>query len=353
MKAKINYILEKFKEFVSTYQYKNNPVITVYVDIDSSNPANLRDRPAWLIELKKEAKRYEDLFSEDLKRKTFQKEYDKFITFLESELLKSKPTGRSVVIFYSQERRFRLDLPIKLETRIYYGLPQLKHLLFSIDQYKKYLTVLFSGAEVKLVEVFLSISTDQMLKETKHDQNRKFGRKSKTLANERRSSEFDRRHVKEIADEINAYFMGDPEFERLVLAGNTKIAQAVKKVLHPMVAQTLVDVVDINFKASQSLIANKVSEIACEHERVHDMKIIDYLLLNSSPGGSALLEKQGVKDALKKGIAQQLVLPYPIDAEEFDELIIDAAINDVEVEFVQKEAAEKLKEFGGIGAILF
>jgi hypothetical protein len=48
-----------------------------------------------------------------------------------------------------------------------------------------------------------------------------------------------------------------------------------------------------------------------------------------------------------------LILPYPIDSEAFDPLLIQATLNNAEIEVVQGDAAAKLKAFGGIGANLY
>ncbi len=48
-----------------------------------------------------------------------------------------------------------------------------------------------------------------------------------------------------------------------------------------------------------------------------------------------------------------LVIPYSIDVTDFDSLIVDVIISGAEVEFVYGEAADKLNEFGGIGAKLY
>ncbi len=47
------------------------------------------------------------------------------------------------------------------------------------------------------------------------------------------------------------------------------------------------------------------------------------------------------------------MIPYPIDAEKFDALIVDATVGGAEIEFVFDEAANRLNEFGGIGATLY
>ena len=38
---------------------------------------------------------------------------------------------------------------------------------------------------------------------------------------------------------------------------------------------------------------------------------------------------------------------------EFDSVIVDATVGGAEIEFVYEAAAERLKEFGGVGALLY
>ena len=180
MKNKVHEILESFKEFIATHSYVETPILTVYVDIDPSNPENQKDNPVWLIELKNEAKRIAaELPPEELKRRDRQETWSDVQETVAKHLLERKPSGRSVVMFSDLEDFLTVDLPVQLPTRLYYGLPQLKHLLFALDEYKKYLVILFSGAEVRLVEVFLTRSTDELRIETEHESSRRFARKSK------------------------------------------------------------------------------------------------------------------------------------------------------------------------------
>ena len=57
MKSRINdEILRSFREFVTTHDYRNTPILTACIDVDPTNPDNQRKRPAWLIELKDRAR---------------------------------------------------------------------------------------------------------------------------------------------------------------------------------------------------------------------------------------------------------------------------------------------------------
>jgi peptide subunit release factor 1 (eRF1) len=240
-----------------------------------------------------------------------------------------------------------------VETRLYYGLPQIKHLLFALDQYKKYLVILFSGADARLLEVFLTRTTEELRVETDHELARRFGRKAKTLAADRRDAEFERRFVREAATEINQYFLDHPDFERLVFGGNLKQAHAVRSALHPAAKELVVAVEPIDFKLPDDEIARMVKRIAGHYEQEHDVAVVDDLVTRYNRKGSATLEKQGVETALSQGRVKTLVIPYPIDKEDFDPLIVEATVHGAGIEFVYGEGADKLNEFGGIGATLY
>lgn len=347
-------ILESFRDFVSTHDYQNNPILTAYVDVDSTKPDNQKSSPAWQIQLKQELKKIESGFDpETNKRKDKQKSWTHTEEMIINHLQQQKPTGRSVVIFTDFQDMIALDLPMAMETRVYYGLPQIKHLLFAIDQYKKYLAILFSGAEARFVEVFLTRSINQERVETEHELARRFGRKSKTLAGDRRDREFEIRFIREMAKEINQYFLENLEVERIIFGGNLKQAAKVNNALHPAVKDLVVDIVSMDFKLADHEIAEIIRPIAYAYEQHHDVTMVDNLLYQFNRKGPAVIEKQAVEMALKQGKVKTLVIPYPVDTAEFDSLIVEVTLSGAEVEFIYGEGANKLKQYGGIGAFLY
>lgn len=354
MKAKIDQVLELLRDYATTHEYPETPILTAYVDIDTTKRANQRMQPAWLIDLKNEAKRLEqELDSEQFKRRNVQQRWTAAQEMILEHLLERKPGGRSVVLFSDLEDFVAVDLPISLPTRLYYGLPQIKHLLFTLDQYESYLVILFSGAEARLVEVFLTRTTEDLTIETEHERKRRLSRKSMEAGQDRRSPEFKRRFVNEMASELTSYFMEDPDFERLILGGNLKLAHAVKKALHPAIKEVVVAIEPIEFNTPENDIAALVKRIAADVEAAHDLGMVEELVRLYNSRGAVALEQQGVETALSHGQVETLVLPYPLDGEELDSLIVEVVVNGAEVEFVHGEAADKLQEYGGIGAKLY
>ena len=354
MKTRINDVLQQFRDFVRSDGFDQRPVLTAYVNIDPTNPNNRKERPAWMIELKNEAKQLEDgLDQEKLKRRATQNKWANTEEMVTTYLNQHPPSGRSAVLFTDHSEFVAVDLPLPTTTKLYYGLPQMKEMFFNLDQYKKYLAVLMSGSDVRTIEVFIARTTDELLHNTKHDLAARFGRSGHAHKQDSRVEEYERKFTKEVATELNRYFLADPDVERLVLGGNLKAAHAAKNALHPLVRDKLVAVESIDFKASDNDVAAQVRAIADRFELEHDLTVVDDLVARFNRDGSAVLERQGVEAALSKGLAKTVVIPYPIDSSEFDSLIVQATQTGAEIEFVYDAAAEKLHRFGGVGATLY
>ncbi|MEM8885656.1 MAG: hypothetical protein AAGD14_16445 [Planctomycetota bacterium] len=351
MQAKVQEILSSFRAYVEAHDYRKTPILTVYVDIDPTNPDNRKERPAWLIELGNERKKIRDaLPEEELKRRASLEKWAAVEEYLTQHLRHRRPEGRSVVLFTDLEDYLVIDLPVSLPTRIYWGTPQLKHLLFALDMYEKYLTVVFGGAGADLHEVFLSRTVGAHSVEGSGPGPE---RGEKNLARERRELATERKQTREIAQEIEDHFRTDSDFRRIVFGGNLKQAHAVKNALHPSIANLVVAMEAMDARITDGEVAERVTAIANEVELENDRAVVRNLLEQFHAKGRAVVERQGVETALQEGRVRTLVLPYPVPSDEFDPLLIEATLGNAEIEFVYGDAAAKLAEFGGIGAFLY
>lgn len=357
MKQKIRTIIDSLSDYITQHNYLDTPMLTAYVAVDSTDQDNRRDRPAWLIELKNESKRLEEqhgaeaLNSRDAKRKWADTEAS-----IMSHLQESKPQGRSIVIFTDHEDFLTVDLPVSLPTKLFYGPPQIKPLLFALDSHKKYMVALFSEEETKILEVFLTSAASDIRVQTGSTGGaslRPGGRKSRTQASDRRDLDSERRVAQEAAEEVNAYFLADPEIEHIVFGGNMKLAHAVKNALHPTVYASLVTIEPIAFESSNNDVATAVTRIADEQELAHDLALVNELISRRHACGTAVLETQSVTKALEQGQASKLVVSVPIDSDKFDRLLLKSLLTNCEIEFLHGAAAQKLNEFGGIAAQLY
>lgn len=355
MKAEINNILERFVDYVSSHAYEETPILTAYVDIDTTNPANMRERPAWLVDLKNEYRRIqEEVPAEQFKRRSSQVRWERAEEMVLSWLRDRKPSGRSMVLFTDLNDSFvAVDLPVRMETRLYYGLPQIKHLLFALDQYKKYLVLLFGQSEVRMVEVFLTRTSDEVVVETDHERLRRLSRKALEDGQDRRGPEFQSRYIRDVAASISGFFLQDPDIERLVLGGNTQLATRVYSALHPAAQEIVVAITPMDADLPASEIATRIRGLATTYEQEHDtLEVADLLALHRQ-GGAAALGREEVEKAMAQSRVRSLVLPYPMDVADFDALIVAATVQGIAIEFVFGAAADELVALGGIGAHLY
>jgi hypothetical protein len=354
MKGRINQVLEGFRSFVASHEDSREAILTVYADVDPTNPDNRKERPAWLIELGQQMKAVREALPEgELKRRASQQRWKAAEEYVFNHLRESKHSGRSVVLFSDLEDFEVIELPVSLPTRAYYGLPQLKHLLFALDMYEKYLVALFSGSTVRMSEVFLSRTAGESVASSTQAEVNPDGRTTTAEKQARRDREMDLRHVREAARAVEAQFMEDPDFNRIVFGGNLERAHAVKNALHPATARLVVAVEPIDAKIDDTALARHVTTIAERYELEYDLAVVADLVERSGSNGAAVMERQRVEAALQRGAVKTLVLPYPIDAEGFDSMIVDATLRNAQVEFVCGAAAERLAEYGGIGADLY
>jgi hypothetical protein len=354
VKHQLNAVLQSFRDFVSNHDYEDTPILTAYVDVDPSNPENQRHNPAWRIELKDEARRLEgELDPEKLKRRDIQRQVASTEEVLLKHLEDGDRSGRGTVFFSDLDDHVVFDLPIPVPTRLYYGIPQVKQLLFALDHYRKYIVVLFANDDIRAVEVFLTRTTDEIRIKTGLKQLQEFGRKAKTLAKERRDADYERRYVSEAAGDIDRYFMADPDVDRIIFGGNAKVAHAVLKKLHPAVQKLVVAIEPLEFTTPDQEIGPAIRPVAERHEAEYDLSVVDSLVSTSSRGGPAVVDRAGVEAALAIGKVRTLVLPYPIDSDEFDVLILQATEIGADVEFVYGKGADRLNALGGVGAQLY
>ena len=100
-------------------------------------------------------------------------------------------------------------------------------------------------------------------------------------------------------------------------------------------------------------IAETIRHVTKEHEREFESALVSELVGQAKARGRAALGLEAVNQALEQQAVSLLVLPYPIGREVADELFVKAIYSGADVEFVEGEAAQMLKEEGGIAARLY
>ena len=357
MKNTIHEVFESLRDYLETHEESRGKMLSVFANTDNRDPNNRKERPAWLIDLKNSLSDLAESHGDEALRpvdpRLNWREVEERIT---SALLERKPSGRSVAIFTDLVDHEVIDLPLPVTTSAYFGIPQVKHLLSQLHRYGRYLVILFSETEHRIISIDVPLTTDDVRVDSVTAAGlflRPGGRKARTQASDRRDLDSERRLVKEAADEINAYFMDDPDFDRIVFGGNLKIAHRVKNALHHAVSETLVSIEPIPFQAPEELVRRTVKDIANEFETTHDLALVSELVTRRATCGRVATGNDAVLEALRNGQVSKLYFAFPIDSDQFDAVFVEAVLANVEIELIHGEAAAKLSEMGGVGAILY
>lgn len=357
MKNTINDIFDVLRNYLQLHEDSRSKMLSLYINTDSKDSNNQRQRPAWQIELSNQMYALRENHGDEALR-----DIDPMLTWnaIEDRIVAKisglKPAGRSVVVFTDLVDDILIELPVPVETKAYFGQPQVKQLLSHLHRYGKYLVILFSENEHKVVSIDVPTSVGEANFESSIESGvflRPGGKKSRTQASERRDLDSERRVTREAAREINRYFMGDTRFDRIVFGGNLKIAHSVKSALHHTVSEKLVSVEPIPFDATTEQLERTIKLLADEYEEIHDNTLVLELLIRRDTCGRGVAGVEDVLEALDNGQVRKVFLPYPIESDVFDTILVKALMANVEIELVHGKAAETLINLGGVGALLY
>ncbi|QIA66093.1 hypothetical protein GT360_21630 [Vibrio astriarenae] len=357
MNNTIQDLFGSLREYIEHHQSTKSNMMTVYANIDPSVRDNQRERPAWMIELKNQFDQLSDAQKREAEEAVGSALTWEFIEERTLEAFKEhEAKGKSAMILTDFVDGIMVDLPLPVDNKVYFGLPQLSHLMSQLHRYGKYLVVLFSETEYRIISAKLNTLGSEEIIESGMEVGvslRPGGKKSRTQASERRELDSEARLYKHAASEISAYFLENSEFDRIIFGGNLKIANQVKNALHHSVSEKLVTIEPIAFNAENKEIERIVQAIASEYEAVRDVTLIQELVTRRNVCGRTAFGREEVIEALNSGQAQRVYLPYPIVAEKFNQILVESMANNVDIEIIHGEAAERLISLGGVGATLY
>ncbi|GAL25785.1 hypothetical protein JCM19239_4272 [Vibrio variabilis] len=345
------------RSYIDEHQETKSNMMTVYANLDPSDYTNQRERPAWMIELKNQF----DMLTPEQKQDA-ENAVGTALTweYIEEKTLEAflahEPKGKGAMILTDFVDGMIVDLPLPVENRVYFGLPQVSQLLSQLHRYGKYLVVLFSEKEHRVISVNLNTNGSEQIVDSGSVNGvflRPGGKKSRTQASERRDLDTEKRIYNSAAEEINAFFMDDTDFDRIILGGNLKIAKQVASELHHSVAERLVSIEPIPFKVAENDLKRMVRVIADEYEEVQDASLVQELLIRQNTCDRSAFGLDAVMTALENGQVRRIYLPHPVDAQKFNMVLVEAMANNVDVEILHGDAAERLNALGGVAATLY
>jgi hypothetical protein len=278
-----------------------------------------------------------------------------------------EPNSKGVVMFFGPDFERVYELPVVFENQASFGKPLVAPLLWAIDEYENYLIVMVDHEKARFFTAYLGdigFQEDMTLELDTHDWREKTGAPPSTSGSSlgRGSSEDDfedrviehvQRFYRDVAVHIED-LISKHRIGRIVLAGNEQSSHAVHGFLPEKLADCVVAVMAIPMRYNAREIMEQVLPRALEYEREQEMALVNQVIDLAKSGGRGALGRDNVMSALEQQRVEVLVAPWPMDDPALEaELPTRVFASSGEIELVHGEAAELLKEEGGLGARLY
>ncbi len=360
------------------------PVLTVYLDTDRAKQINRGLKPGYLIRLESQAKSIAHTVSPD-EQELFQRQLLRTEAYLESRLSR----GRGVVIFAGKDNWECVPLQVEVEDEIHWGTPALAQLLWLLDEHKRYGIVVPGRKRTRFFLYWLGEIREFEEKEFRLEPSKKkeMGPVARPGVHISRGTNRDvfEHHVdaeyahydQQIAERIGRWVAAE-QLESVFLVGLSQMVKAIRKEF----SQTLIEKIvlieeDLNW-VSRTELLDRVEPAIVSHERRCEMAAVGALLGDARDVVLGIDEtlvqlQQGkirsvVVEKTLNGTLQQCLSCFWVDRTSGSVCTIcggnreNVALRDVLPELVRRqnaslqivscEAADKLRENGGMGAWL-
>ena len=352
--------LREFAEYAATHAQES--YLSLYLMTDPSEAGNQSQTPAWRTFLRNavanveagldpvQTRQWKNVrLSDESPEKGWartRKRLDKYLTSY-------RPEGKTLVLFISPGSEFSFELPVRIDSASYYGKPHIQEFLWALDEYEQHSVLLFSADEVRVLRLALGRSAADRTVVSEQAWLRGLRKTGEGEQNQQRQDDITRRFVKRAANEVDKFFMKTPDVGRVVLGGNMELANAVLGSLHPSVKDMVIGVLPIPADLPPHEVAERVAETAEQGEREHEAALVADVIRSAGARGRGATGYTAVGHALDRGAVRLLALPYPADSDVVEPLLLQAVRAGATVEFLHGEAAERVKEAGGIVAQLY
>ena len=224
--------LQKHIRTLATLEETNSPVISYYLDRESNELTNrlmLTERSRVL---------RQSLWGKA--RHDFEEAMNKIETYIDNELLTD---AKGVVIFARPgEGDFFLPLQFKVPVSNWLfatALPNIYHLIELKDTYQRYVVMISSEENARILEVNLGSVTEELWRE-RPELRQRIGREWTKEHYQNHRRERTNRFVKEKI-KILERLMSDGDHTHLILAGNPQITARVRKALPKHLEEKLIE----------------------------------------------------------------------------------------------------------------
>ncbi len=359
-----------------------SPVLSVYLDVDQTRPANLNR--GFEVTLDNMLRSLDQQLGEAPPRREFQQDAARVRTLVSGYV----PSAQSLCVFCDESEQFLWWRELRVRLRndvVWSGTPFIRPLLEALDEYERYGVVLADRARARLFTVFLGEIEEHREMFATRDVHR-----VKSAGTDRLWSQqqFQRKadihalwHLKRVAQETER-LSTEYAFDRLVLAGANDVTAELRRLLPKRLRARVVAELPLPIEAAPADVLNALLPIVEHIERANERELVDSLIASAGKNDRAVIGLDDTLALVQQGRVWQLVYAEglvvggwecqqcaALYSQERDtcgycsgglrrvpDLIARAAERAFEqgatIEQVHGEAAAKLKAAGGIGGWL-
>jgi hypothetical protein len=340
--------------------------LTLYLNVDNAREENQSQQPAWRIWLKDVLRQQGNQHREGGSKETWNQIYQRVKDFFEDY----RPSTTTLALFTGPDFQRAVELPLAFENQMYYGKPAITPLLWALDEHEAYLIALVDQEKARLFIAQLgavgfeeSLETDlDDYDQQEHTTLRGLGPGITNAAVYGGTGKDDFKDM--IGEQINHFFRDTVEhmqklvdkhgIRRIILGGGEESAHAVENFMPETLRQQVVGIVPIPMRATTQQIGELAGERALAYERAKELDLVNQVIDFAKSGGRGALGAKAVLEALDMQRVELLIMPWPMDDQKLAaELPLRAFASGGSVELVHDQAAERLKQEGGLAARLY
>jgi peptide subunit release factor 1 (eRF1) len=349
-------------------------VLSVYLDLDAHDAAG---RP-YLIALADLLKDIRPVFDIDMQI-ALDHEADRVAMWLDE----NRRGGNGLVVFSCEPRALWkaqfLQVPVR-DHMVFERRPDVAPLLEVLDEFERYAVAMVDKSHARLFTVFAGeIEAVETFADYVPPHHQQGGPSQANMQRHHEAHVF--RHLKRVAERLTQ-LRRKRSFDRLVIAGPVEATSELRRILPRALASRVAAVIGADPRATPEEILEKTLQVERQAERAVEQQLVDELFEKAGAGGRATVGVARTLDALWLGDVQTLVVSHGardpgsectncgrLEAGALEKCPMCAApmqsVHDVfhramartieqsgAVETLHGEPAERLREAGGLGAIL-
>ncbi len=328
-----------------------DPVLTLYLPVDTTDPANHRDvgSRSWEVQLRNDL--------HEIARNVEEAEAERFAqtrAAVEQWMAAYHPGGRTLVLVASPDRVIDIELPIRLAQRSAYGRPAVAELSRAVSEHRLYGMLLVDGETARLLVGALGFVDDLVALQVDN----RWGEPGPTRSRhqfrfESRREEYQAKHQRSIAEQADRFLEQFPEVDRLVLGGNAVEAHGVARALGARATRALLGVIPCPVDIADNDLLQRVSAVAEQAETDADRAVVAELHA-AAARGRAVFGMQAVIDALSSRVVREVVISSHLEiSDALEDLVRSAIVGGATVVFAHQDAADDLDATDGVAAGLY